>query len=127
MPSFHDAEILGVTLDRNGATCQVKVHLFEITNEIDCDGCLVLTKHVVTSFELDHVTGLNLAGFNAQNVISGLSVERTSDGNLRMVLEPCWGLAGQIEAQDIRITLKPGAPPGSQYTSRRGTGDGPLN
>lgn len=127
VPSFHDAEVLGVWLDRDGAIGQVKVHAFEITNQVDPDGYLGLTKHVVVLFEFDRVAGLNLVGFNAQNVINGLSITRTGDGNLRMVLDPCWGLAGHIDAHDICITLEPGAPPGSQYSAQSSTVRGPLD
>jgi hypothetical protein len=71
----------------------------------------------MVSFELSGVTELSLEGFNHQNVVFGLYVERSDDG-FQMELEPCYGLSGTITAKAVRVTLEPGAPPGSQTTTR---------
>ena len=88
VPSFHDAEVLVLELDRGGATCRLRVHAFEITNEVDPAGYCVLARHALVSFVLSGVTDLELAGFNHQNVLSGLSISREVDG-YRVELEPC--------------------------------------
>jgi hypothetical protein len=119
VPSFHDAEVLALRLDRHEATCQVKIYTFEITAEVDGEGYLVTTKHVVVSFELSHVTALNLKDFNHQNVIYGLSITQMPDGDFCLALEPCWGLSGEINARSLQITLEPGAPTGSQSSRGR--------
>ncbi len=114
VPSFHDAEVLGLSLDRHGATCRLSVHTFEMTQEVD-NGQYVMAKHIVVAFELSGVTELNLSGFNHQNVIYGLSLTRKSHGGFCLELQPCWGISGDIEARDVKISLEPGMPSGSQY------------
>ena len=43
-PCFHDAEVLCVTLDREDyASCSIRVHGFEMTNEVDTNGFFVFT------------------------------------------------------------------------------------
>jgi hypothetical protein len=118
VPSFHDAEVLALHLDRDAATCRLKIHTFEMTAEVDGEGHSVTTKHVVVSFELKSVTALSLTDFNHQNVIYGLSITRDSGGEFHLNLEPCWGLSGDIKARSPRIALEPGVPSGSQYAAR---------
>ena len=109
-PSFHDAEVLSLELDRAGAICRLRVHAFEITNAVDQAGYCVLARHAVVSFELGDVTELKLDGFNHQNVLGGLSIERATNG-YRVELEPCWGLSGFLMTRTIQIAVSPGAPP----------------
>jgi len=50
-PTFHDAEVLSITLDRSrGST--VAIHAFEMTPEVR-DGQYVLAKHAVVTFCLE--------------------------------------------------------------------------
>ena len=92
VPSFHDAEILSVLLDRNGSVAKLAIHTWEMTTDIDGDGYFINRKHVVVSFELSGVTEVSLTGFNHQNVISGLSIEKTAERHIqhfyRTVLRP---------------------------------------
>jgi len=81
-----------------------------MTDKIDGEGFYVLDKHVVVEFMLEDVSGLNLTGFNFQNVIFELSIEKKEEGFL-LDLAPCYGLAGTIEAKNLSIRLHPGKPP----------------
>lgn len=110
VPSFHDAEILSLELDRAGAACRFRVHAFEITGVVDQAGHFVLARHAVVSFELGGVTDLELTGFNHQNVLGGLRIGREADG-YRVELAPCWGLSGFLVARTVQIAVSPGAPP----------------
>jgi hypothetical protein len=112
-PSFHDAEVLGLNLNRSGRS-SVRVHTFEITNQVDSKRFFICTKHVVVSFVFDGITGLQLNGFNGQNVISGLLLRQTGEG-YELTLEPCHGLEGTITATRVHVELEPGIPSGSQY------------
>jgi hypothetical protein len=107
-PSFHDAEILSVSLDRTGTSC-IRLHTWDMTGEVDSKGYYVLQNHVVVSFLLDDVTDLELTGFSHQNVISGLTVKRSQDG-FELLLGPCYGLAGSLSARSIRVEFAPGKP-----------------
>jgi hypothetical protein len=117
LPSFHDAEILSLELDRKGPTCRMRVHTWEITEEVDEAGCFVLDRHVLVSFELGDVTELSLDGFNHQNVIFELFIERSGEG-YRIEIESSFGLSGAIAAKTVRIALEPGEPPAARSWTR---------
>lgn len=51
-PTFHDAEVLSITLDGSGE-CGVAIHAFEMTPEVNTDGHYVLAKHAVVTFCLE--------------------------------------------------------------------------
>jgi hypothetical protein len=108
-PSFHDAEILSISLNRTGTSC-IRLHTWDLTGEVDAKGYYVLRNHAVVSFLLDDGGDLELAGFSHQNVISGLAVKRSQDG-FELNLGPCYGLAGALIARSIRVEFEPGMPP----------------
>ena len=104
-PSFHDAEIHELHLNRHGASW-LRVHTWRMTDRVDNDGYYVLERHVVVTFNMKQIATLVLDGFSHQNVISGLVIEQVPDG-LVMTLEPCYGLSGMIEAKEIRVEFSP--------------------
>jgi hypothetical protein len=107
-PSFHDAEVIGLHLNRKGSS-SLRVHTWEMTKEMDDKGFYVLAKHIVVEFIFEAVCGLSLNGFNHQNVIFGLAIDKTDCG-FRVTLDNCYGLAGSIEAKSISLRLTPGKP-----------------
>jgi immunity protein 50 of polymorphic toxin system len=114
-PTFHDAEILSLHLNRHG-TSSLLIHTWEMTKKVDERGFYVLEKHIVVEFVLDDISELELGGFSHQNVISGLELVKKGAG-FELALDPCYGLAGTIEAQKVSIRLKPGRPSDSVETS----------
>jgi hypothetical protein len=110
-PSFHDGEILSLSLNRSGSS-RVRIHTWEMTTEVDAKGYFILRKHVIVSFFLDGLTDLELNGFSPQNVIFGLSVQRSESG-LQLRLDPCYGIAGTLTADAIRVEFEPGEPQSS--------------
>jgi Immunity protein 50 len=115
MPSFHDAEVLSLTLDRGTASAILRVHAFEMTSEVDARGYFNCTRHVVVVFKLTCIGMMELDGFNHQNALDGLKISRTDDGEIRLDLEPAYGLGGFIQARELEIGIEPGIPAGSQY------------
>jgi len=107
-PSFHDAEIVGLHLNRKGNS-SLRVHTWEMTKEIDEKGYYVLAKHIVVEFIFEVVSGLSLEGFNEQNVLFGLAIQKTNSG-FRVTLDNCYGLTGSIEAEKMSLGLTPGKP-----------------
>lgn len=104
-PSFHDAEILRLDLNPTGeSTISIKTE--EATNEVDAQGYYVLRKHVTVHFLLEGISGLELYGFSAQNVISGLEITRSHDG-FCLQMGPCFGLAGTLIAVKLRVRIEP--------------------
>jgi hypothetical protein len=107
-PSFHDAEIVSLHLNRSGSS-SLRVHTWETTKDVDEKGYFVLAKHVVVEFLMETVSDLNLAGFNHQNVIFGLGIEK-ADSRFRLSLDDCYGLAGYIDAEQLSLRIVPGKP-----------------
>jgi hypothetical protein len=114
-PRFHDAEVLGLTLDREGATCSLRVHGFEMTSEVDARGYFVSTKHVVVTFLVGDLTELELTDFGWQNALMALSIDFGLDAQFRLELDPANGLSGVIQGRTLSIAIEPGIPPCSQY------------
>jgi hypothetical protein len=112
-PDFHDSEVLSILLNRSGSSI-VRVHAFEMTNQVDEKGYFVLQKHVVVSFLLDNVLTCDLKWFNNQNAMSEIALLRTDEG-FELSFEPAHGVSGTVAAQRVRIEMEPGIPNGSQY------------
>jgi len=51
---------------------------------------------------------MELADFSCQNVIAGLDLDDKGD-NFRLILYPCFGIAGFIEAKQIAVDIVPRA------------------
>jgi hypothetical protein len=107
-PRFHDAEIVSLHLNRRSPSFLV-IHTWEMTSKVDDRGFYVLEKHVVVEFVFDDVVELELGGFSHQNVIFGLDIQK-KEGGFVVTLDPCYGMAGTIEVENISIRIKPGKP-----------------
>ena len=101
---FRDAEVISLTLSRLGDTVLLVYPYFP-------------EKPAAVEFRLTEVTGLELADFSRQNVISSLTIDRTTSAQgeelYRLRLHPCYGLAGSIEAKQVHVNLVPGKSPDS--------------
>ena len=98
-PDFHDGEITNLTLQRQGESV---LRVYPYYPE----------KPATVEFILNELTNLELAGFSHQNVVSALTIEQVTDepgdSVLRLQLHPCFGLAGFIDAKQVRVNLIPG-------------------
>ncbi|CDZ74129.1 Hypothetical protein NGAL_HAMBI2610_57610 [Neorhizobium galegae bv. orientalis] len=121
-PTFHDAEILSLSLKRHGVS-ELKLHGWITTNDVDPDGYLILDRHAVVTFSVEQIMDLQLDGFSAQNVIGGLRLQyATSRGrtnyfalpegpdDIEIELLPCYGLDGYIRAKKVAVSFTPGRP-----------------
>src|SRR5689334_5463191 len=81
-PSFHDANVK--TAVREGDAWHVVIHVFEITNEADAAGYLVLTKHHLVTMRLVGLSECTLPSTYEGDCLFGLGVERV--GNLIKVV-----------------------------------------
>ena len=91
-PSFHDAEVLWLRLDRRasgdgcyGPTLEALVHAFEMTSEVGADGHYVLRHHVLVHLRFLDVVELRLDGFNYQNALMGLTLTDLRDRQMERV------------------------------------------
>jgi hypothetical protein len=53
-----------------------KIHLWELTDEINDKGFYVTRHHTMATLRFHDVSGLQLTGFNHQNAIFGLAITR---------------------------------------------------
>lgn len=123
VPMFHDAEILNFDLQRSGAS-NLRVHYWNVRNEVDERGYFVRDKHAVVTFVLEEILDLQLEGFSSQNVIFGLTLKNAPDRpdrqgfyaldpspqDFELELQPCYGLEGRIRCRSVSIKLSPGKP-----------------
>lgn len=107
-PGFHDAEVIRLHFNRTGMS-SLLIHTWEMTKQTDSRGYYELVKHVVVEFVFDGISNLNLEGFSHQNVIFGLDITKIESG-FCLVLDPCYGVSGSIEAESVSIQLIPGKP-----------------
>jgi hypothetical protein len=120
-PSFHDAEVLRINLDRAGSegpTLEVVIYIFEMTKEVDAKGFYVLRHHTEVTLRFDGVSGLRLEAFNRQNVLSSLEIQRIarpgSDGqHFRVSMPSSYGLEADFECgRAIVAEVRPFNPAG---------------
>jgi hypothetical protein len=104
-PSFHDAEIISLALNRSGDS-SLKVYTWQRTTEIDDRGFYIQMKHVLVRFRLEGISSLTLSDFSCQNVIFGLSLSQTEEG-FKIDLDPCYGLPATIAAKKLSIDFEP--------------------
>ena len=101
-PSFHDAEVISIFLARKG---QSVLRVYPYNPQ----------KPATVNFILEDVTDVELDDFSCQNVINSLVVEpaidQSGDRVYRVILAPCYGVAGRIDAKSLRFELSPGKSP----------------
>ncbi|MDP2997046.1 MAG: Imm50 family immunity protein [Bryobacterales bacterium] len=103
-PSFHDSEILSLHLDRTGAS-HICIRLVGRRPHTGMTEPVAEGDTIVT-FLLVAIDDLELHGFSVQNVISELTLSKTESG-IRLELWPCYGLAGWLDAEHVRIEFNP--------------------
>lgn len=101
-PSFHDAEVLEIHLDRINVSMSLKLYAFEMFKEVDDKGYYKQDKHCHIVLKFIQLDELELADFNQQNVISGLHIESAEDA-LMVSISPCFGLGGGFKCKNIEV------------------------
>jgi hypothetical protein len=91
-PSFHDAEVIELNFWRGDVNPEegryifpvltVKLHLWEITDDVDGRGYLGRRNHTLATVRFHDVYKFMMEGFNHQNAIFGLDIsqEERSEG-----------------------------------------------
>jgi hypothetical protein len=108
-PSFHDAEVVRLVLDRAdsdgreyaGPTLTLAIRVFTFGPEVAASGAYVLHHETLATLRFGGVTPLAFGGFNQQNVLAGLHIadvrERQLEGLVyEVVLEPSYGFGGHF-------------------------------
>jgi hypothetical protein len=111
-PSFHDAEILSIYLDRDGKGgpfLEAKIHLFEMTNQVDAKGCFVQKHHTLVTFRFARVVMGEVKWFNHQNVIACMSIDgvepEQNDGcSFKVSIESSYGCEASFGCEEVIVT-----------------------
>jgi hypothetical protein len=110
-PSFHDAEVISLKLDRGDreslATMELTIHVFEMTSDI-VENRYVLKNHTLVNFQFHEVVELELEGFNHQNVLQDLSIVDIRHRQLERIkfevtIPGNFGLQGKFMCRSIRV------------------------
>ena len=108
VPRFHDAELLEITLASNGPST-LRIHTWEMTDEVDAQGYFVLDKHVVVTVTLDQVTHVSLTDFNLPGIIADLKITRVEEA-YQFTWEGSYGVEGALRAKQVSFDLQAGKP-----------------
>ena len=120
-PSFHDAEVTELRLERTGKgpgpSATITIHVFEMTNEVKPDGYFLCHKHSLVTLACSGIEELSLDGFNHQNALSGLLIEECApNGRLRVTLDNAYGVDGVLVCNELSVqSVVPGIPEGSVH------------
>lgn len=107
-PAFHDAEIIGLSLNRNATpelsyptvSIEFTLHGWEMTSEITPTGHYRLSKHHLVRFRFDGVDEVDLRDFNHQNALFELKISEIDPPGARLKVEfsSSYGLEGGFTA-----------------------------
>jgi hypothetical protein len=107
-PSFHDAKLVELVL-RQGAPGSLQAYTFRIGPSVDAEGCHLLEKRVVVTFEIDGLVEAELFEFADRGYMDGLEIDRDESG-ITLRFEAAYGVHGRIKAKRVAITFAPGKP-----------------
>ena len=87
---YHDAEVLRVSLDRQGPTLELDVEVFAQQPEARIERLRFLD-----------VSEVEIGGFNEQNVLFDVKAEQGSDGMWDVMLQSSYGLGGEFRCRTV--------------------------
>lgn len=116
-PTFHDAEIVKLSLERNGDAgphLMATIQAHEMTSEVDEKGYYVLKNRTLVEIRFSGIKELELFDFNAQNALFSLAIDEiATGGELKVAFNAAYGLAGAFRCQSIEVRSAKPAPPTS--------------
>lgn len=135
-PSFHDSEVVSITLERDARENELepvliaRIHAFNTTDKVDAKGYFVTEKHGVVRFRFTGIRELSLSEFNCQNALMDISfvdiADRQMEGlRFEVSFDPAYGVSCSFQCASIEIEgIEPG-PPRGVYTGAEISGQGP--
>ena len=115
-PSFHDAEITEVHLERGEINQKketfafpvltVKLVLWNLTSRVNETGYLETEHHTLAILQFSDVENLTISGFNHQNAIMGLAIaHQLTDGRalFHVCFDPAFGMGCEFDCAAIEV------------------------
>src|SRR5258707_11285980 len=102
-PTFHDAEVLNLRLDRNGPVLTVSIFTFLVNRSAtDERGYYRRTHSCIVTLSCHDVHDLSIEDFNLQNVIQELII-REDDDEVEVVFAGIYGLSARLRCSVIAV------------------------
>lgn len=112
-PSFHDAEVLDLHFTREKGLYDfpiltLRIHVWELTKNVDSKGYLILLHHTLTTLEFRDVSDFQMQGFNHQNAMMELALanqERNEGPSpyFSVELVPAFGMDASFNCLGIEV------------------------
>jgi hypothetical protein len=110
-PSFQDAEVIRVVLNRSGAkgpTLEATIHVFEGTGAVNAAGNYLTKNDTEVTMGFTGVAFLELDGFNHQNVLGSLDIAELNPGehegrHLQIEMRSVYGLDARFECEAASV------------------------
>lgn len=103
-PNFHDAEVVSVELRRSPDPSLICIHAWRTNSDLTESGHNRLDRHALVTFKITGITAMKLEGWNNQNVLSELWVDRTDEGYVLHFPE-IYGVEGEISATSMYVEI----------------------
>jgi hypothetical protein len=121
VPSFHDAEVLSVSLNRKGPSI-LRIDTWNMVR--GGSGSFGIDKRATVTITIEDIIDLQIEGMSKQNVIYRLKLRRAQDDPERapyytleaspddyeIELEHCYGISGEIRFRKVSVSFVPGEP-----------------
>lgn len=101
-PSFHDAEVQKVRLDRNGTCLEIVVFVFTTNRETDESGYFIRLNQSLLTIRFGEIEDMELDGFNHQNVLAAITFHKGQ--RIEVEIHPIFGLGGKFACASVEIT-----------------------
>jgi hypothetical protein len=110
-PSFHDAEVHSVLLERGGkgqVILEARINLLEVTSKVDANGRYVLDHNSLVTLRFTQIVRLQITDFNRQNVLSSLMLTRAEEGDgdagrWKVVFASSYGINAEFGCGSIAV------------------------
>jgi hypothetical protein len=110
-PSFHDAEIVRICLNREGKKgpyLEACIYVFEQSSEVDETGHYILKNPTLVTFHFTHIVLESLKWFNQQNVLWDLEItdilpQKNEGCNFRVEMPSSFGCEARFNCREIIV------------------------
>ena len=103
---------------KTGSAGLLRIHAWNMTDEVDAKGYFVLDKHAIVTLTLEGVSAINCADFDmVPGIIFDLEITKV-DEHFRVEWSASYGVTGFVTARHVRINLVPGKPDGDEFRDR---------
>jgi hypothetical protein len=110
-PTFCEARVLSVLLDHDPehyAALEARIHVFEMTSEVDEAGHFVFKNHTIVVLRFQGLADVEICDFWPANVLEGLEIERISPENravsFAVEFDAINGFGDSFKCQGISVT-----------------------